>query len=316
MLLERLLDNLALEVEVFALCRVAPGWRLRLPALDWVTFHCVLQGRGEAGAAGAGDQRVAPGFLVLVPPRLDHRLQSGAPPHAEGAAGDDQRPWSGLAEYLAGPDEEPGMVVVCGRAQVLYGGSVGVFDRLSETLVLDFADDRQVMTLFDAMLNEVRFPGPGARAMVSALMDELVIHAFRRLGREGAGSMPWLDALEDPGLGNALDAMLADPGGPHTVATLADRCHMSRSAFARRFREAFGVPPIEYLREIRLRVAARMLEKDPPPSVDQVARRVGFGSRSQFSRAFKDRFDTPPSGFGRRQSSELAPSSPPPYSPA
>ncbi|NIP77934.1 MAG: helix-turn-helix domain-containing protein [Gemmatimonadetes bacterium] len=156
-----------------------------------------------------------------------------------------------------------------------------------------------MLTLFDAMLGEVRTPRPGSRAMISALMDELLVHVFRRLGVETGQPMPWLDALDAPELRPAVAAMLERPGEPHTVATLAALCHMSRSAFARRFRESLGRPPMEYLRGIRLRHAARLLRQDPPPSVTQVARQVGFGSRSQFSRAFKEQFDIAPSGFGQ-----------------
>jgi len=81
------------------------------------------------------------------------------------------------------------------------------------------------------------------------------------------------------------------------VATLGARCHMSRSSFARRFRETFGRSPIEYLRGVRLRHAARLLRGRPPPTVGTVASRVGFASRSHFSRAFKEHFDCPPSDF-------------------
>ena len=47
MLLEKLFENLALTVDPFATCRLADGWRLRLPCRDWVTLHYILQGDGE-----------------------------------------------------------------------------------------------------------------------------------------------------------------------------------------------------------------------------------------------------------------------------
>jgi AraC-like DNA-binding protein len=46
MLLEKLFDNLALKAAPFASCRLADGWRLRLPCRDWVTLHYILQGDG------------------------------------------------------------------------------------------------------------------------------------------------------------------------------------------------------------------------------------------------------------------------------
>lgn len=296
--LERLLDNLALDVEAFALCRVASGWRLRLPALDWVTFHFVVRGQGEAHG-GSECRTLAPGSVVLVPPQQVHSIQCGPPPHAERGLGGN-RSWAGLPEHLAGPGDEASMLVLCGRAQVVYGGGVGVFDQLHTILAMDFAGEPRVGRLFEAMLGEVRSPRPGSRAMISALMDEFLVHAFRRLSAAPGEPTPWLDALEASSLRPAVNAMLERPEDPHTVATLAELCFMSRSTFARRFKESFGHPPMEYLRGIRLRHAARLLRQRPRPPVAVVARRVGFESRSQFSRAFKALFHTAPSNYGVR----------------
>ena len=68
MLLERLLDNLALSIEAFATCRVAPGWRLRLPPLDWTTFHYVVAGEGAVRDADGQDRLLPAGSLAIVPP--------------------------------------------------------------------------------------------------------------------------------------------------------------------------------------------------------------------------------------------------------
>jgi len=152
--------------------------------------------------------------------------------------------------------------------------------------------------MFESLLEEVRSPRPGSRAMVSALMNESLVHVFRRLCASAECQLPWIEALEDPQLKEAVKAMLENPAAPHTVASLARLCHMSRSAFARHFRESFGRPPMEYLRGIRLRNAARLLSREPRQPIATVARRVGFGSRSQFSRAFKELFNASPSGFG------------------
>lgn len=87
MLLERLLDNLALSVDAFATCRVAPGWRLRLPALDWVTFHYVVSGVGAVHQSDGGDVILPEGSLAVVPPHLVHTLQCGSPPYGEASVG-------------------------------------------------------------------------------------------------------------------------------------------------------------------------------------------------------------------------------------
>ena len=294
MLLERLLDNLALSVEAFATCRVARGWRLRLPALDWVTFHYVVQGEGAVDDGVGRTAELPAGALAVVPPHLLHSLLCGAPPYGEGPGGGGQMR-SGMPDHLAGPTDEEALVVVCGRVEVTYGGSLGLFDQLDGVLVLDFSEDTAMRATFEAMLQEVRSGRPGARAMTSTLMRACLIRVFRELCLHDDCSVGWLRALDDPTLAPVLHAMLSHPEEPHSVASLAARAYMSRSAFARRFRDSFGQPPLEYLRGIRLRHAAELLRRSPPLPIPAVARRSGFASRSQFSRAFRAHFGYPPS---------------------
>ena len=110
------------------------------------------------------------------------------------------------------------------------------------------------------------------------------------------GSLPWLAALEDPQLASVIDAMLQQPEQPHTVESLATIAHMSRSSFARRFAECFDRPPMDYCRDVRLRRAAQLLNRDDL-SVDEIATKVGFSSRSHFSRTFRDHFGASPLAF-------------------
>ena len=190
-------------------------------------------------------------------------------------------------------------MVVCGRMDVTCGGGVKLFDHLREVLVLDFSQDVRMRTNFDRMREEVESARPGSRAMTSALMKECLIGVFRELCEHDDCNVSWLSAIEDPAMAPALTAMLEHPENPHSVESLAARVYMSRSTFARRFRESFGQPPHEYLRGIRLRHAAKLLRKSPPISIPTVAKRSGFSSRSQFSRAFRSYFGRSPSDYRR-----------------
>jgi transcriptional regulator GlxA family with amidase domain len=173
-----------------------------------------------------------------------------------------------VSECFAGLDDGEGMLLVHGRARVVYGGEVGAFDAMRGILVLDFADESGMDALFRTLLEEMRSTRPGTRAMVSALMDEFLVRLVRRLSRDTSGPMQWLDALDAPALRPAMTAMLRTPGRPHTG--------------------------------IRLRHAALLLRRNPRMPVARLARQVGLESRSQFSRAFRHRFGVPPSEYGRQ----------------
>lgn len=305
MLLERLFENLALSVEPFAVCEVAPGWRLRMDGLEWVTFHFVLRGEGSL-LTGARDrsQPLGPFSLAVVPPRLIHALESRQPVAEETTTHDSVAKVGDLLAFLAGPERDRDLVVACGRIQVTYGGSIGLFDRLREPIVLDFSDSEEMGTIFEHLLEEERNPSPGGHAMMVALMNQCLVLLFRRLGTDPECELAWLAAIDDPQLASVLDLILEQPERPHSLDSLAAQALMSRSTFVQQFTASVGRTPMSFVRDVRLRRGAELL-RSSNLSVDTVARRVGFGSRSHFSRAFHAYFGRSPAQF-RKWSPEPA----------
>ena len=78
---------------------------------------------------------------------------------------------------------------------------------------------------------------------------------------------------------------------------------MSRSAFAREFKTALDLTPMEFVARVRLDLAHRLLETTGM-SVEGIAATVGFNSRSHFSHLFRENYGTDPSSF-RRRSNEM-----------
>ena len=77
-----------------------------------------------------------------------------------------------------------------------------------------------------------------------------------------------------------------NPSHGWTVASLAAAARMSRAAFARRFTELVGEPPMTFLAGWRLAMAADLL-RDTDATLDTVARNVGYSSPFALSTAFK-----------------------------
>ena len=61
---------------------------------------------------------------------------------------------------------------------------------------------------------------------------------------------------------------------------------MSRSAFAARFNNLVGEPPMHYIARWRMQVAVTSL-KEEAVTLGELAVRLGYGSEAAFSRAFK-----------------------------
>jgi AraC-like DNA-binding protein len=127
----------------------------------------------------------------------------------------------------------------------------------------------------------------GQQAVLDRLLDLLLVTALREwLDRPGSGAPAWYHAQEDAVVGAALQLVHDDPAHPWTVAELAARAAVSRSAFARRFTELVGEPPMSYLACWRLCLAADLLVRTDS-TVDVIARRVGYANAYALSVAFK-----------------------------
>jgi AraC family transcriptional activator of mtrCDE len=311
-LLDRLLETLAVRVRPFATCDVSPDWRLRMDGLNDVILHFVLSGTGDLWCVGAR-HALGRGMLAIVPAHLPHSLSVGHHPAHETTARVAGASEDELSRFVAGPPGDAHLEVACGRVEVEYATGVGLFDRLREPLVLDFSGSAEMEETFRRLLYEQRRHLPTSGAMMSALMNQCIVLVFRRLCDRPDCPLPWLTALEDPHMAAALAAILDHPHRDHSVESLAAEARMSRSAFAEGFAASFGQTPMAFLRDVRLRRAAALLRRGNVP-VASVASRVGFSSRSHFSRAFRARFgvsptefrNAPPDGQSRTPSGEAA----------
>ncbi len=85
-----------------------------------------------------------------------------------------------------------------------------------------------------------------------------------------------------------------------TVEQLAKVAHLSVSALERRFKKHLAKTPKQFIRQIRLENARRLLVETKLP-IAQVAYQSGFADHSYFSRHFKLMFDELPSQLRLQQ---------------
>ena len=307
---DRILSALDIRAEPFAICALEGACSLGLGRLSGATLHYVLGGQGDLRLPGHAPVVLAPGRLVLVPAAMRHSLcnagggQVGVP--ACRPAGLD------LEEHVARGEAGGNMVVLCASISLSLQGTHGLIDLLRAPLSLDVTRApvaAQAMTALLAEMGTERMGTErmGARAMVRALLLQCMIEMLRQRLEAGDPAVIWLAGLADPGLWRALRAMLDDPGAPHGVESLAEVAGMSRSRFAERFQAAYGQGAMGFLRELRLARAAQILSEGREP-VKRVAQKVGFASRSAFTRAFIEVWGQSPRAFrsGRDQAAERA----------
>jgi len=149
---------------------------------------------------------------------------------------------------------------------------------------------------------EMQSPSQGSAVMIARILDLIFIQILRAWAAGPDAEPNWLAGALDPQIGPALSAIHRDPGHDWTVEELARACHLSRSAFAARFVARVGKPPATYLVHVRLDAATGLL-RDTSLPVTVVATKVGYTSEAAFSRAFKNRYGTPPARWRRSFSS-------------
>ncbi|WP_222851139.1 GlxA family transcriptional regulator [Phytoactinopolyspora mesophila] len=88
-------------------------------------------------------------------------------------------------------------------------------------------------------------------------------------------------------------------GADLSVPALAARAHSSPRHFARSFQQQVGVPPGQYVQQVRLEAARRHLEESDS-SVEHIAAACGFGSTETMRRAFVDALGAAPAEYRRR----------------
>ena len=105
-----------------------------------------------------------------------------------------------------------------------------------------------------------------------------------------------LRGLADARVARALRHMHDDPARAWTVAQLATKAALSRSAFYERFTRTVGLAPMEYLLAWRMALAKDLLRRQAL-GIAEVAERVGYGSASTFSTAFSRHVGQPPGRY-------------------
>lgn len=83
----------------------------------------------------------------------------------------------------------------------------------------------------------------------------------------------------------------------------SDLCMSHMNAY-RKLRTLTGLAPSDFIRDIRLKKAARLVQQHPDISVAQLAQQVGFKTPSYFTKCFKAKFGVLPKQYAQGQQSE------------
>ena len=164
-----------------------------------------------------------------------------------------------------------------------------ISDRLLRALppVLSVSHADWESPLVPLLCEEVVKDEPGQAAVLDRLLDLLVTAVLKAWFAQHDTRRPeWWRFQGDRIVERALRLMHDDPARPWTLGELASASGASRASLARRFHELVGEPPMTFLKNWRMAMAADLLCQ-PDETVGTVAEKTGYATPFAFSAAFK-----------------------------
>lgn len=273
------------------------AWGVRVPEQPGPTFYLVTEGSCWFQAKGTDPLELRPGDYILSARPTSDSFSSA--PDVEKALSD--------ARFKAA-HELDGEVRVGDRetapATRILGGLIrcepanadlliGLLPRFVHVPAGEHTGAR-LRALLALVRDEAESALPGRDAILCRLIEVMLIETLRR--EAFAPHVGLLGGLAQPQLARALAHIHADVARGWTVGELARQVGMSRSVFARRFTDAVGVAPVEYLLDWRMALAKDALLRKAG-TLEEVALSIGYRSASAFSTAFRNRVGCPPSEY-------------------
>ncbi|WP_225998278.1 AraC family transcriptional regulator [Myceligenerans pegani] len=294
--LSEVLDLVEIRGAVYGGFAAGGSWAGRAPCHDAMKLIAMVSGRCRLLTDGLDEPiELAPGDVAILSNRTWLEAEGGPPGPGPRRRIAPEESFTGLADADRATDD-----VVLGTAVDFNpAGRELLLRALPPVGVVRASSATPLRALLDQVFDEVAGRRTGSDFAVRQYGQLLFLAVLRAYLDQTEAPPGWLRVLTDERLRPALAAMHADPAAPWGLEQLARTAAMSRSAFARHFRAAAGMPPVAYLSRYRMLLAQRALRHDDV-RVGALAADLGYASEAAFSNAFKREIGESPLHYRRR----------------
>jgi AraC-like DNA-binding protein len=296
------LNTLELKGWLSSRRELAPPWRYDFAPSQDSMFHVMTGGGAYLLVDGETKAiRVEDGDVILFPTGHPHAMYDDpASPLTRRVQLDYHPQRTHHLVNLEGDGPKP--LLLCGAFHFAYPHHFPLLHRLPRLMHIRASEEMMAQGLIEIVnwiARESASQQPGALVMLRRLTELLFIQVLRLwITQQVDASNGWIGALRDPAISAALGLIHQSPEARWTVQQLADEVAMSRSAFAARFTELVGEPPMTYLTRWRMLRAARLLKTEA--STSTIADLLGYESEVAFRKAFKREMGIPPAQYRRQ----------------
>lgn len=250
----------------------APGWRIELEEQPWAELWLIREGRCEINQ---DKQRVV------------------------ATSGDAVLLQTGRSRVTVNLDDKP-LSIIGFSCNARLAGGIDFLALLDLSLLLK-PDPAKLESLLNNIVEESQshrfgysfaLHGLAQLALVEVLRAGINLDSERTAVRAGEK----LQSKISPEIIHVLHYIEMHFAESFEVCALADIAHLSPKHFSRRFKQAMGLSPMEYVRGYRLQQARqRLAARDEPIAL--TASKCGFVDAAHFSRAFKSHFNMSPLAY-------------------
>ncbi|MFB2580006.1 AraC family transcriptional regulator [Herbiconiux sp. P15] len=297
--LSEVLDLIEVRSVVSGGSAVRGRWRTHSAIDDDLKFIAVVRGRATLATDGldgpielvSGDVAILNGrsWLTLEGGEVDEEPVMVEPPSSGSAIAE---------EDAQAPDVD---ILIGGRVELNSTGRELLLRALPAVAHVgaSSAVAPQLRGHVQRLFTEIVTRRVGADFAIRQYGQLLVLDLIRGFIQDTEMPAGWLKVLTDERLRPALDLIHEQPARSWSLEDLAHAASMSRSTFAKRFRDAAGTPPLAYLITWRMLLAQREL-RSRDTRIGALALTLGYSSESAFSSAFKRHLGESPKAYRSR----------------
>ncbi|APX09576.1 AraC family transcriptional regulator [Vibrio campbellii] len=160
-------------------------------------------------------------------------------------------------------------------------------------LTLDRQQLPEIERLLSVLKAEYEASQPGFEVMLTSLMQQLVI-ALSRMYQDQSQELPQTTLALSRAL-VFIEQHFSDVGVNSDA--IAKAAFISKRQLERLFRQFLDTSPNQYLRDVQLNYATKLLCEENERSVQHIAELCGFSDSNYFSKCFKQKFQHSPRSY-------------------
>lgn len=298
-ILSDILRTIHLQSSVYFRKNFYSPWGMDISSADVAQFHMIVKGQCLLYYDGLNrPMNVSTGDIIIFPFGDKHWLAD--------AVGQKRVPgMQVLEEHKKNKPlfrgEDFSATLICGHFEFDKEIEHPFIQSLPRLIYISGTEERQYTWLDNAVsviIHETDSGNPGWEIVSNRLAEILLIQVLRTFILKSENSSGYLSALNDAYISKALSLVHNQPQNRWSLEGLAKQIGMSRTAFAKRFKQLVGSAPMEYITKWRMIKAREMLIKTKWPLIE-ISERVGYKSEAAFSKAFKRNFHQTPAVIRR-----------------